>query len=156
MASLAKTKEAIRKGIIPAPSKCELCDQTEGIIQYHNDDYSDPIKYLRQFCWRCHMMYHSKYRAPESYRKYFAEVKAGKRYPPVYRHDFRILERDHGVPGGDNPRRQQSRQSLPPRSPPTPQTNRPPSRTGTLADFGLQTSEDERYERPKRPPYQQY
>ena len=57
-----KTYEAIQKGKIPKPSKCNRCGQTEGIIDYHNHDYSHPTKFLEQMCVRCHMMYHSVFR----------------------------------------------------------------------------------------------
>jgi hypothetical protein len=40
-----KAYEAIQKGIIPPPSKCNRCGQTKGIIDYHNHDYSHPYKY---------------------------------------------------------------------------------------------------------------
>jgi hypothetical protein len=96
-ASLAKTKAAIAAKIIPPASKCKICGQTDGIIQYHNEDYSDPIKYLRQSCWRCHMMHHSERRATETVKAYFDAVRAEKRFPPVHKHDFGILAKDHGV-----------------------------------------------------------
>ena len=95
--SLKKTKQAIRDGIIPKAHTCNRCGQTEGIIQYHNEDYSDPIKYLEMLCWRCHMIHHSTRRNPGAVKAYFEEVASGKRYPPVYKHDFNILKRDHGI-----------------------------------------------------------
>ena len=97
IASLAKTKAAILSGGIPKPTKCEFCGQTKGIIQYHNEDYSHPTKYLRVWCWRCHMMHHSRNRAPEAVKAYFDAVSAGKKFAPVYRHDFKILADEHGV-----------------------------------------------------------
>lgn len=94
-----KTYEAIQKGKIPKPSKCNRCGQTEGIIDYHNRDYSHPTKFLEQMCVRCHMMLHSVFRSEAAVLKYWEEIKAGKRYPPV--HDRRkiiaIIRRDHGV-----------------------------------------------------------
>jgi len=97
LASLAKTKAAILSGEIPKPTKCELCGQDKGIIQYHNDDYSHPTKYLRSYCWRCHMMHHSVRRAPDAVKAYFDAVASGKRFPPVYKHNFKILADEHGV-----------------------------------------------------------
>ncbi len=96
-ASLKKTNEAIRQGIIPKPKKCKRCGQEQGIIQYHNHDYSDPIKYLEPLCWRCHMVLHSESRAPEACAKYWEEIGAGKTHPPVFSHNFKILETDHGI-----------------------------------------------------------
>jgi len=96
-ASLKKTNQAIKDGLIPQATKCERCGQTEGKVMYHNEDYSDPIKYLVSMCWRCHMILHSQYRAPMACDKYWLEIKAGKMYPPVFKHDFKILEVDHGI-----------------------------------------------------------
>ena len=97
LASLALTKKAIASGELPKPTKCELCGQDKGIIQYHNNDYSHPTKYLSSLCWRCHMMLHSCRRSPEAVKKYFDAVASGKRFAPVYRHDFKVLADEHGV-----------------------------------------------------------
>ncbi len=58
LASFAKTKAAIAAGIIPPPTKCSRCGKTTGRIDYHNNDYSDPIKYLEQLCQGCHTRLH--------------------------------------------------------------------------------------------------
>lgn len=97
LASLKKTKAAIANGVIPEATKCNRCGQTEGIIQYHNHDYSDPIKFLESLCWRCHMIHHSVYRSPINCARYWEEICQGKMYPAVHKHDFAILARDHGI-----------------------------------------------------------
>jgi hypothetical protein len=56
--SLKKTKAAIAAGVIPPPTKCNRCGKTTGRIDYHNHDYSDPIKYLEQICQGCHLRLH--------------------------------------------------------------------------------------------------
>jgi len=53
LVSLKKTKEAIAAGIIPPPTKCNRCGKTTGRIDYHNHDYSDPVKYLEMLCQGC-------------------------------------------------------------------------------------------------------
>jgi hypothetical protein len=58
LASFAKTKAAIAAGIIPPPTKCNRCGKTTGRIDYHNHDYSDPVKYLEQICQGCHTRLH--------------------------------------------------------------------------------------------------
>ncbi len=58
LASLKKTKAAIAAGIIPSPTQCNRCGKTTGRIDYHNHDYSDPIKYLEQICQGCHIRLH--------------------------------------------------------------------------------------------------
>ncbi len=61
LASLKKTKEAIAKGIIPKPTKCNRCGKTEGRIDYHNEDYSDPINNLEPLCQSCHLKHHREH-----------------------------------------------------------------------------------------------
>ncbi len=118
--SLKLTNAAKKMGWIENPSKCNRCGQTEGILHLHNEDYDItyytlkevfnrfPISItveeqekvnsvLEQICWRCHMMHHSVRRNKQAVEKYFVEIKNGKKYPPVYRHDFTILKRDHNV-----------------------------------------------------------
>ena len=58
LASFKKTKAAIAAGTIPPPTKCNRCGKVTGRIDYHNHDYSDPIKYLEQICQGCHTRLH--------------------------------------------------------------------------------------------------
>ena len=104
--------KAMNAGLIEAPHKCKICGQTKGILMTHNRNYDVTLNYLPKLlvgtaseeekaqirqvlislCWRCHMILHSYHRNPTAYRKYFHEVKIGKQYPPVYKHDFDILK----------------------------------------------------------------
>jgi hypothetical protein len=96
--SYAKTRQAITDGLIPPARRCKRCGQTEGLVQYHNEDYSDPIKYLEPLCYRCHMMLHSEHLNPEAVTQYWREVfTEGKRYPPVYRPSYHKIMYEHGV-----------------------------------------------------------
>ena len=119
-ASLRLTNAAKKEGWIKDPKKCNRCGQTEGILHLHNENYDatyytlekvfnrSPINItkeekdkvnsvLESLCWRCHMMHHSVRRNKQAVDKYFDEVKGGKIYTPVYKHDFTILKRDHDV-----------------------------------------------------------
>ena len=58
LASLKKTKAALAAGVIPPPTKCNRCGKETGRIDYHNQDYSDPIKHLEQICQGCHTRLH--------------------------------------------------------------------------------------------------
>ena len=57
-ASLKKTKAAIAAGIIPPPTVCNRCGRTTGRIDYHNHDYSDPVRFLEPLCQGCHIRLH--------------------------------------------------------------------------------------------------
>jgi len=119
--SLRLTNRAKSLGLLKPKSKCQRCGQDKGIIHWHNENYDITLSILgnafdiekrdyltddevemcetalETLCWRCHMMHHSIYRAPEQVRKYFEEIQNGKQYPPVYKHDFGILRREHNV-----------------------------------------------------------
>lgn len=71
--SLAITKEAMKNGIIPYPSKCELCGKTTGRIDYHSETYRSPTEGLFQICQGCHMRWHNRNRYPESFCKFMSE-----------------------------------------------------------------------------------
>ena len=119
-ASLKLTNKAKTLGWIPEPKCCRRCGQEKGILHLHNEDYDVtyytltecynrfPVsiteeehaklnEVLEPICWRCHMIHHSVGRNKSAVEQYFKEVKAGKQWPPVYRHDFTILKRDHGI-----------------------------------------------------------
>lgn len=95
--SYYRSKQIIASGLFPAkPSVCEICGQTKGILEWHNENYDDPIKYLAGLCYRCHMAIHVEYRAPEAVDKYLDLIAQGFRFMPVYKRNFAIVRRDHG------------------------------------------------------------
>lgn len=89
-------KRAIAEGKLPplSETKCILCGQDKGIRHYHCEDYSEDkiLDDVVPVCWRCHMMIHSRFRNRKAFDIYMEEVKGGKTYPPVFRHDFKILD----------------------------------------------------------------
>jgi hypothetical protein len=51
----------------------------------HSEDYSQPFDDhigAFGFCYRCHMMLHSRQRAPEAWTRYKAEIAAGVTFQP--------------------------------------------------------------------------
>lgn len=97
MASCKWIDDAIASGeLLPANVVgCNRCGQHEGLVTYHFPWYAS-IKYAEPLCWRCHMITHLERSQPALCEKYWDEIKGGKQYPPVYKHDFLILKRDHG------------------------------------------------------------
>lgn len=96
-ASYRKTRKAITAGLIPArPSKCARCGQTEGILEWHNADYSDPVKYLEGLCYRCHTVLHCSHLNPQAAERYWAEVASGKTYPASHKKNIGAVMRDCG------------------------------------------------------------
>ena len=55
---------AIRSGKFPAPKQCELCIQTNGQMQLHNEDYSKPFEDAHPICRSCHGALHARFTNP--------------------------------------------------------------------------------------------
>ena len=90
LASLKKTKEAIAKGEIPSQYElgCSICGQRKGRIDYHNENYSHPTKYLKPLCSRCHLLYHSTRSGTTAlWRKYMCYVESNPPLPPIKDYD---------------------------------------------------------------------
>lgn len=72
----------------PKPSACDACGQTEGALQRHTEDYSEPFgPHIGRFalCFLCHMMLHVRHRpeCAEGWDVYRAAVRAGLRGPAL-------------------------------------------------------------------------
>ncbi len=70
-------------GRLARPSECVACGQTEGIIQAHAEDYSEPFRAGVtdgfHLCIICHAMVHARTRSPKAWSKYRAMIEAGGR-----------------------------------------------------------------------------
>lgn len=88
-------KQAIAEGRKPKATKCCMCGQRLGILHYHCEDYSpeNVVEDAVCMCWLCHMMLHCYHRNPAAVIKYFTQVLAGVKFPAVWRHNFKILEK---------------------------------------------------------------
>lgn len=88
---------AIKSGVLKPLKEvgCNRCGQKEGLLSYHSPWYAS-IKSIEPLCWRCHMITHLERWKPQVCEQYWEEVKAGKQYPPVFKHNFGILRSDHG------------------------------------------------------------
>jgi hypothetical protein len=67
-------------GRLARPSECVACGQTEGIIQAHAEDYSDPFRAGVtdgfHLCKRCHAMVHARFKNQKAWREYRAKIEA--------------------------------------------------------------------------------
>ena len=61
--------DAIRSGNFPAPQVCELCQQSSGQLQLHNEDYSKPFEGAHPICRSCHLALHVRFTKPDRWRK---------------------------------------------------------------------------------------
>lgn len=69
---------------------CDVCAQLDG-VNGHSEDYSEPFgEHIGAWvlCYMCHMVVHSRFRSPESFRWYRDLIAAGRRFtaiiPPNY------------------------------------------------------------------------
>jgi len=70
-------------GRLARPSECVACGQTEGVIQAHAEDYSDPFRAGVtdgfHLCIVCHAAVHNRSKNPKAWRDYRATIEAGGR-----------------------------------------------------------------------------
>lgn len=94
----ARVSKLLRsKGLYRPTGKCNRCGQTEGKVSYHNHDYSDPVQFLEELCWRCHMVVHAEVYAKPACDKYWEEIKNGKVYEPLPFGNWKQLAAWHGI-----------------------------------------------------------
>lgn len=81
-------REQQRLGFRPIkPTKCDVCTQTKGALEYHSEDYSDPFgANIGQFglCYTCHMMIHCRYKSINSWNVYKKALEEKKVFQPFY------------------------------------------------------------------------
>ena len=70
-------------GRLPKPRGCAACGQTQGRIDAHAEDYSEPFRagVTDQFhlCMACHRQVHDRTKNPAAWREYRAKIEAGGR-----------------------------------------------------------------------------
>jgi hypothetical protein len=73
-------------GRLARPSKCVACGQTEGVIDAHAEDYSEPFAAGKtdghHLCFTCHMMLHCRFREPDAWDRYRSAIEAGAMFEP--------------------------------------------------------------------------
>lgn len=76
------------------PFSCDCCRQTEGIIEHHSEDYSEPFgNNIGQYalCYICHMMIHCRFRNPRQWQLYKQMVADGANFKPFYVRNFTLF-----------------------------------------------------------------
>ena len=67
-------------GVRVKPTKCDACQQTNGVIEPHSEDYSAPYgDHIGQYglCYRCHMMIHCRFKNKLGWNKYLKLLRDG-------------------------------------------------------------------------------
>ena len=66
------------------PESCDICGQTEGHLEWHSEDYSEPfdLDHIGKFglCYPCHMMIHCRFKNKEAWKVYGESIKEGFRF----------------------------------------------------------------------------
>ena len=113
MRALAWLKAEYAAGRRQPPIACEACGQTEGPIQAHSEDYSEPFgQHIRRYrvCYRCHMMIHCKFKNAAAWETYKRHLHEGRIFLPIGRnfHAFckqSLAAMGHKVPFKQGPTR---------------------------------------------------
>jgi hypothetical protein len=98
------------------PLFCDACGQTEGSIDAHSEDYSEPFgDHIGRhgLCYRCHMMIHCRFNNPEAWQAYTDAVRAGRIFEPIGRNFRRfcaqtLTRRGEGVRYLERPARERT------------------------------------------------
>jgi hypothetical protein len=96
--ALAWLKGEYAAGRRRPPTACDACGQTEGIIEAHSEDYSEPFgDHIGAYglCYRCHMAVHTRFGAWEAWHTYRRLVAAGARFQPFPRRDWERFKAEH-------------------------------------------------------------
>lgn len=67
--------QARKNGSLPEPTQCELCLQSTGQMQLHNEDYSNPFDDAHPICRACHGALHIRFSKPERWEKRKATIR---------------------------------------------------------------------------------
>jgi hypothetical protein len=73
------------------PAICDACQQDEGFISAHSEDYSAPFgDHIGQysFCYTCHMQVHCRFGNPEAWQAYRDAVRGGAIFKPFHGRAF--------------------------------------------------------------------
>lgn len=88
----AWAKKEWMAGRLPTPSHaCCVCGQSEGIVEPHSEDYSEPYgPHVGAFavCYRCHQLMHARFRNPGAFRWYTEQVRGGAQFAPATERDY--------------------------------------------------------------------
>ena len=93
------------------PTVCDACGQTEGPIEAHSEDYSEPFgDHIGKYglCYRCHMAIHTREKNPEAWAIYKTHVARGRIFQPIGKNFRRFCietleRRGKGVPFKQGP-----------------------------------------------------
>jgi hypothetical protein len=92
--ALAWAKIGYADGTRERAKLCMACGQTQGILDRHSEDYSEPFgDHIGAFhlCFTCHMQIHCRFARPAVWRRYRDAVNAGATFRPIYSRDFRLF-----------------------------------------------------------------
>lgn len=80
------------------PTVCDGCGQTEGILEAHSEDYSEPFgDHIggMGLCYRCHMALHCRFKAPEAWILYRRAICCGVRFKPFLKRNWFGFRAEH-------------------------------------------------------------
>ncbi|MFZ3327742.1 MAG: hypothetical protein WA231_18480 [Methylocella sp.] len=91
------------------PATCDACGQTEGAIECHSEDYSEPFgEHIGRYgvCHRCHMMIHCRFKNPEAWTAYKLHLRDGRIFAPIGRNYWLFCQQTLDAKGDGVPFKQ--------------------------------------------------
>lgn len=86
-------------GRLARPHTCHACGQTDGIIDAHAEDYSEPFQAGKtdeyHLCFTCHMIVHCRFNNRLAWDRYRDMIRRGFRFMPAYTRNFGRFTADH-------------------------------------------------------------
>jgi len=80
---LRTLNKLLKQGVIPkAHGKCMLCNDPDSLVEYHDEDYSEPFKWeppaMFTLCRHCHRYkLHKRFNNPNMWKAFIAHVRRG-------------------------------------------------------------------------------
>ena len=96
------------------PNCCDICSQTDGILDYHSENYSSPFgDHIGAFglCYICHMMLHCRFKNPKTFQIYLESLKQKKMYEPYHSRNWNAFRKDCLIDRFENMRYEKVKQN---------------------------------------------
>ena len=97
--ALAYHKEQIATGNKPArPECCHACGQTEGVLVWHSEDYSEPFgEHIGEhgLCYVCHMMIHCRFRNRKAWQYHIGQLLQGRMPQAMHSQNWKVFLYNH-------------------------------------------------------------
>lgn len=97
--ALSYHKAQIKSGAKPAsPKQCDSCGQTQGLLVWHSEDYSEPFgPHIGEhgLCYVCHMWIHCRFHNRKGWDEHVRKILYGDGPQPMSTPNWALFKRNH-------------------------------------------------------------